>query len=355
MTQELNFVVQNSEPASNSDSFTVSFVSIADPYVLVKMVDGSIQLLVGGVILISFYSVIYLISTYFCVHALFLMIALPTFSFVDVCFADPSTCTLSVNVPHIAISNEPISACTLYHDKGPEPWLRKTSTDAWLSSGVAEAVDGNDGLYQFQGDIYCLICYVSGRLDIYEVPSFRCVFSVDNFISGKTHLVDKHIRAPSWNLHKIKNKNLEETTGQQRKEPTQSMRITELAMHRWPGQYSRPFLFAILNDGTMLCYHAYLYEGAEGANKVEDGLSPHDSVDLSGAGTSRLRNLRFLRVAIDTMTREEPSDVVSGPRMTIFTNVGGYQGFFLTGSRPAWVFVSRERLRVHPQVCLLIA
>ncbi|KAH7664725.1 cleavage and polyadenylation specificity factor subunit 1 protein [Dioscorea alata] len=311
MTQELNFVVQNSEPASNSDSFTVSFVSIADPYVLVKMVDGSIQLLVG----------------------------------------DPSTCTMSVNVPPIATSNEPISACTLYHDKGPEPWLRKTSTDAWLSSGVAEAVDGNDGLYQFQGDIYCLICYVSGRLDIYEVPSFRCVYSVDNFISGKTHLVDKHIRAPSWNLLKIKNKNLEETTGQQRKEPAQSMRITELAMHRWPGQYSRPFLFAILNDGTMLCYHAYLYEGAEGANKVEDGLSPHDSVDLSGAGTSRLRNLRFLRVAIDTMTREEPSDVVSGPRMTIFTNVGGYQGFFLTGSRPAWVFVSRERLRVHPQRC----
>ncbi|KAJ0968727.1 hypothetical protein J5N97_021604 [Dioscorea zingiberensis] len=312
MTQELNFGVQNSEPTSNSDSFTVSSVSIADPYVLVKMVDSSIQLLVG----------------------------------------DPSTCTMSVNVPTIfATSNEPISACTLYHDKGPEPWLRKTSTDAWLSSGVAEAVDGNDGSYQILGDIYCIICYVSGRLDIFEVPSFRCVFSVDDFISGKTHLVDKYISEPSWNLQKLKNKNSEETTGQLRKEPSQSMKIIELAMHRWPGQYNRPFLFAILNDGTMLCYHAYLYEGSESASKVEDGSSPLDSVDPSSTSTSRLRNLRYLRVAIDTITREEPSNVVVGPRMTMFSNVGGYQGFFLTGSRPAWVLVSRERLRVHPQRC----
>ncbi|KAM0946695.1 hypothetical protein DsansV1_C08g0078241 [Dioscorea sansibarensis] len=47
------------------------------------------------------------------------------------------------------------------------------------------------------------------------------------------------------------------------------------------------------------------------------------------------------------MTWEETSDVGSG--MTIFTNVGGYQGFLLTGSRPAWVVFCREQLQVHLQ------
>ncbi|KAM0946693.1 hypothetical protein DsansV1_C08g0078221 [Dioscorea sansibarensis] len=119
---------------------------------------------------------------------------------------DLSICTMPANVPPIRTSNEPISACTLYHERGPEPWLWKTSTDAWLSSRVAEAVDGNGRLYQSQGAMCCLICYVSGRQDIYEVSSFRCVFSVDNFISETARLVVKHICAPSWNLRKLRNK-----------------------------------------------------------------------------------------------------------------------------------------------------
>ena len=50
MTQELTFGVHNSELISNSEAPVVASVSIADPYVLLKMTDGSIQLLVGGTI-----------------------------------------------------------------------------------------------------------------------------------------------------------------------------------------------------------------------------------------------------------------------------------------------------------------
>ena len=49
MTQELNFKAPNSESGSGSESPTVSSVSIADPYVLLRMNDGSIQLIVGGI------------------------------------------------------------------------------------------------------------------------------------------------------------------------------------------------------------------------------------------------------------------------------------------------------------------
>lgn len=48
MTQELSFKSSNSEASAASEGIIVSSVSIADPYVLLRMTDGSIQLLVGG-------------------------------------------------------------------------------------------------------------------------------------------------------------------------------------------------------------------------------------------------------------------------------------------------------------------
>ncbi|KAG6425723.1 hypothetical protein SASPL_116169 [Salvia splendens] len=48
MTQDLNLKSSNTETNAASDGATVSSVSIADPYVLLRMIDGSIQLLVGG-------------------------------------------------------------------------------------------------------------------------------------------------------------------------------------------------------------------------------------------------------------------------------------------------------------------
>lgn len=53
MTQELSFKAQSSDSASESQ--TVLSVSIADPYVLLRMIDGSIQLLVGGIFQNSFH------------------------------------------------------------------------------------------------------------------------------------------------------------------------------------------------------------------------------------------------------------------------------------------------------------
>lgn len=257
---------------------------------------------------------------------------------------------VSVNTPS-AIENfkKPVSACTLYHDKGPEPWLRKTSTDAWLSTGISEAIDGADGGPHDQGDIYCVVCYENGALEILDVPNFNSVFFVDKFVSGKTHLVDTYMREPPKDLQKLVNRSSEDIAGPGRKESTQNLKVVELAMQRWSGHHSRPFLFGILTDGTILCYHAYLFEGPEGT-KIEDSVSAQNSVGLSSVSASRLRNLRFVRVALDTYTREEAANETPCQRITIFKNISGYQGLFLSGSRPAWFMVFRERLRVHPQV-----
>lgn len=58
MTQDLSLVAPNVEPASTSDSPLVLSASIADPYVLLRMTDGSVRLLVGGI-----FSYFVLIST----------------------------------------------------------------------------------------------------------------------------------------------------------------------------------------------------------------------------------------------------------------------------------------------------
>ncbi|GFQ05002.1 cleavage and polyadenylation specificity factor subunit 1 [Phtheirospermum japonicum] len=299
MTQELSFKSSNSEAGAVSEGTIVSSVSIADPYVLLRMTDGSIQLLVG----------------------------------------DPSTCSLSVTIPPLFESSDKVvSACTLYHDKGPEPWLRKTSTDAWLSTGIGEAIDGADGGTHDQGDVYCVLCYENGNLEICDVPNFGCVFSVDKLVSGKSYIQDTFSHDPV----KLTNK-YSEDVGNGRKETPHGIKVVELSMQRWGGEHSRPFLFGLLSDGSVLCYHAYIYEVSENASKAEG--------NLSSISVSRLRNLRFARVALDTYAREDTPSGISSQRITIFKNVGGLQGFFLSGSRPAWFMVFRERIRLHPQVC----
>lgn len=247
------------------------------------------------------------------------------------------------NLAAFQSSKNSITACTLYHDRGTEPWLRKTSTDAWLLTGVGEPVEGPDGTSHDQGEIYCVICYGSGTLEIYDIPNFCCVFSVDSFVSGRIFIGDNVFQESSDDFQKLSKNNT--------KDSGQNMKVVELAMHRWHGENSRPFLFGIMADGTILCYHAYLYEGSENASKGEV-FNGQSSLNPTGASASRLKNLRFSRVSLDTYTREEMSAETPLPRITMFKNVGGHPGFFLSGSRPAWFMKFRERIRIHPQVTL---
>lgn len=267
---------------------------------------------------------------------------------------DPSTCSVSVIIPPVLENSDKlVSACTLYHDKGPEPWLRKTSTDAWLSTGIGEAIDGADGMTHDQGDVYCVLCYDDGNLEIFDVPNFSSVFSFDKFVSGKSHILDTFFHGPANNHGKLINKYSEDVVGHGRKETTHNIKVVELSMQRWVGEHSRPFLFGILTDGSILCYHAYIYEVSENASKTEGVVSSQSSINLSSISASRLRNLRFVRVPMDTYAREETPSGISSQRITIFKNVGGLQGLFLSGTRPAWFMMFRERLRIHPQVSLV--
>jgi cleavage and polyadenylation specificity factor subunit 1 len=261
--------------------------------------------------------------------------------------ADNSNCAISVKTPGIsASSSERITSCTLYSDRGPEPWLRKARTDAWLSGGIADAIDGNDNSYHDQSDIYCIICYESGKLEIFDVPSFKSVFCVENFVSGAALLFDTRAHTST----KVTTTESQDSTKVAvKKDEANNVKIVELAMHRWSGQFSRPFLFGLLNNGTLLCYHAYCYDGLE-SNTQSFPTSPCASSDIGNDSDSRLRNLRFRRISSD-ITSQDDISILARSRITLFNNIAGYEGLFLSGPRPTWVMVCRQRFRVHPQVC----
>jgi cleavage and polyadenylation specificity factor subunit 1 len=52
MTQELIFNQHSSDIIPSSELPAAAFVSIADPYVMIRMTDGSVQLLVGGTMIL---------------------------------------------------------------------------------------------------------------------------------------------------------------------------------------------------------------------------------------------------------------------------------------------------------------
>lgn len=83
MTQDLSFGASNSESGSGSESATVLSVSIVDPYVLLRMSDGGIRLLVGGIFSQTF--AILHINDFECSHVTLVVVSLIGFAFyVDI-------------------------------------------------------------------------------------------------------------------------------------------------------------------------------------------------------------------------------------------------------------------------------
>ncbi|KAG6424751.1 hypothetical protein SASPL_115171 [Salvia splendens] len=120
MTQDLSLKSSNTEMTAASDGATVSSVSIADPYVLLRMTDGSIQLLVG----------------------------------------DPSTCS----VPNHGFVRQVLML--------PGFLLGLVRLLMWLM------------VQHMNGDVYCVLCYDNGDLEIFDVPNFNIGLSQKIFLDG---------------------------------------------------------------------------------------------------------------------------------------------------------------------------
>ncbi|KAG6554300.1 hypothetical protein Mapa_004216 [Marchantia paleacea] len=292
-TLELPVITQVSE--LGSDEVKVVSASIADPYVLLKMSNGGAQLVVG----------------------------------------DPDSCSLNISSPSILQSSAgAITACTLFTDKAPGYWMRRTSDPTWSSKNAD------------QGRVYCILCRENGNLEIHDLPGFDCVFRVKRFTYGMMILSNYFLPSTQEATKAAEPESVIEGEGLLQDESKHF--VTDISMETWGKKFGRPFLFAMLSDGTMLCYHAYSYEDTEGNDLDSVTVNNEESFPSS-------KNLRFVRTPVDWVSEDEQEDGAPSPRITPkfvrFSNVGNVQGLFVTGARPAWLMVCRERIRVHPQYC----
>lgn len=302
MTQDVPII-------ADSEELSIVSAAAADPYVILQMNNGSAQLVVGS-----------------------------EDSFTLDIFSPPILQTSSAGV---------ITACSLFLDKAPGCWMRKTS-GLPSKQGVQKAAD-----------VYCIICRESGNLEIFGLPEFSCTFSLKKFIYGRT-ILSNHKGHGNGNNHGASNGGSEDDTAaaavERELQEESRLVVTNVCMETWGKKFGRPFLFAILSDGTMLCYHAYSFEDPENNGLLDNNHIVFDDREAAAATTitPAAKNLHFVRLPIEWVCTEEPENVPAfqvTPKFVSFKNVGNVQGLFVTGSRPAWLMVCRERVRVHPQFC----
>ncbi|CAM6094104.1 unnamed protein product [Calypogeia fissa] len=288
MTQDVPIARQAYESSENEELVIVS-AAVADPYVILQMNIGSAQVMIGVEDSLS----------------------------LDI--LSPLVLQASAGV---------ITACSLFSDKAPGCWMRR-------------CIDrSNQGA---QSDVYCIICRESGNLEIFGLPDFSCIFSIKKFIFGRAILSNYKF----WGKEGAANRSEDNTDVERELQEDSKLVVTDVCMVTWDQKFGRPFLLAILSDGTMLCYHAYSFEDTDGSTL--DNLILDDKEVTPSA-----KYLHFVRLPLDWVSAEEQGNLPVlqvSPRFVPFKNVGNVQGVFATGARPAWLMVCRERIRVHPQSC----
>ncbi|KAJ7555735.1 hypothetical protein O6H91_05G052500 [Diphasiastrum complanatum] len=316
MTQDLQIehILSDSDSVKKDAATAIAFATIADPFILLQMTDGNIKLIVG----------------------------------------DMETQTVSAAVTSsLYHSEDPVTACSLHHDKGHR-WFRRLSGDMWHTLGVPDVLERDLGFSFDQGDIYCIICRESGKFEIYELPGMTCVYSVDRFTYGFSVLIDSSVSSKGAVCNGTLPTAQDESNKDSLPEAGIKLKVVSVCMETWGEKFESPFLFAVLNDGTLLCYHAFCYEGYESNSTVEEEGLVNGIAINKDTSSARFRNLRFVRAPLDLVSAGEEvaeGSSVDSQRIISFKNVGGMRGVFLTGARPMWLMLCRERIRPHPQYC----
>ncbi|KAK7874284.1 hypothetical protein R5R35_007770 [Gryllus longicercus] len=164
----------------------------------------------------------------------------------------------------------------------------------------------------------------NGNLELYTLPDFRISYLVRNFGQGLRVLSDSLGAAPMPVL----------SAGFSESVVGTETHVRELLMVALGHHGHRPLLVARLDD-ELLIYEAYRYP--RGMLKMRFRRLPHNLL-------IRERKSRSRKKASDEGTIE--SRVC---QLRYFSNIAGYNGVFVCGPYPHWLFLtSRGELRTHP-------
>lgn len=191
-----------------------------------------------------------------------------------------------------------ISAACLYSD-----------LNLWLNEGRGSAL--------YKKPIFCIACRLNGQLEIYVLPHMTCIVSFPGFPIG-WKIVDKSV---------TENLNLNSCP-----------RVIEIRMECFSDSsakrtslISRPVLFALLEDGSLLAYIAFWTESSALAFR---------RLEVDYAGDAAWSSIR----------QHEKLLPVLRPRMVRFCDLGERHpcnGIFLCGMAPVFFILSSKGLFVH--------
>ncbi|GBG62092.1 hypothetical protein CBR_g28568 [Chara braunii] len=140
---------------SKADEILVTSACVSDPFVLLTMTDGSLRLVVGN----------------------------------------PITVTLELIAPSlVGDTSDLVTACSLYRDRHPHAWLvdHLADKETQQTLGSDQSKSKGEGCQpRAESCVYCVACRRSGRLELYSLPAFACVFSVEGFHLGKSVLINR--------------------------------------------------------------------------------------------------------------------------------------------------------------------
>jgi len=162
----------------------------------------------------------------------------------------------------------------------------------------------------------------NGNFELYSVPDFTLRFVSLNFPGTPSVLVDNmSTRAPTDSAAR----------------PGEAFpEVTEVRMVGLGSRGRRPVLLARLRDQEVVMYELYSYQAPT--------LSP-DQLKV------RFRKLRHGLLLRDRKSRSRKEDrpLVHRNTLRYFNDIAGYEGVFITGPYPHWMFLtSRGEVRLHP-------
>ncbi|CAG8584006.1 12053_t:CDS:10 [Acaulospora morrowiae] len=205
---------------------------------------------------------------------------------------------------------------------------------------------------------WCALYRQDGSLEIYKLPEFEEVFNFPHFDLSPAVLADFNTR-------------------QNVKSSGQTVEIQEILLINIGHRSKYPYLIARSNVGDIIIYKAFRYVPGT------DPTDPFQKSQTQGELVDRLA-VRFSRVPHEYISRETIySDIHDKPvsrkstqqetneeetnqfdndfeklkislrqtkkRLIPFTNISGYTGVFVTGVRPLWLICAHNNyLRVHP-------
>lgn len=309
--------------------------SIADPYVVLLMSDGTVRLLT------AIPQAYRLENSKPTLHPLPFVngaeMLLPAVTAVSL-FKVPGLCVLfspPKSTTEFEVQEQPKKESIYDNDELLEKMLYGSDDDdsssGSLLSSTSASVSANhisQGSFHSQSSsssapsstqqfVCCL--YRGGCLEIYNVPSFSLIWRSTQFSQGDkvlTHSLDSPL-------------------------PLGGYGVVELCLASIGSSHSPPFLFAFVDTGDLLVYKCFLHE--ESSTSLRMVRMFHNMI---------MRPLPKSKSNKPTKPVPGGGSVVwkGGSRLVVYSEVCGRSGILVGGTRPTWIFGERDFYRFHSMI-----